>query len=123
MSEQVENLYQEEIYSIPSPRMAVVLPDWNRLSPEDIALLSKILGAIKLSLAAVKVVAAQVIKLDELPHAQAADSLLIFGTKTEPSVELYKKEKIKNFHVIAADALNQLDDAKKKNLWLALKQL
>jgi hypothetical protein len=66
---------------------------------------------------------APVIKLHELPHAQTADTLLIFGTKTEPIIELYKKEKIKNFHVIAADALNQLDDVKKKNLWLALKQL
>jgi hypothetical protein len=103
--------------------MAVVLPNWSKLSPEDIALLSKILGAIKLSLAAVKVVDAPVIKLHELPHAQTADTLLIFGTKTEPIIELYKKEKIKNFHVIAADALNQLDDVKKKNLWLALKQL
>jgi hypothetical protein len=123
MMDVMEDLYQEEIYRIPAPPMAVVVPRWNDLSPEDISLLSKILSAIKVSLAAVKVIETPLIKLQELSVGQAAAIFLIFGSKTEPSVELYKKEKVAGFQIIAADPLNQLDDVKKKNLWQTLRQL
>lgn len=117
-------LYQEEVYELPHPPVIVFLPvPWEQLSGEDVGLLSKILAAIKLSLAAVKVVIRPYVDLNG-PDAGTGDLFLVFGCKTDPPLELYKKSTIRNnVNVITSDQLHELDDTRKRSLWLALKQV
>lgn len=121
-----EHLYQEEVYNIPQPSLVIVLPEsWETLREDEIMLLSKILAAVKLSLAAVKILTLPEVDWENPAHAQycAADILLLFGSKVKSGVDPYKKVVIQNCKVVQADELSELDDTKKKNLWLVLKDL
>ena len=49
--------------------------------------------------------------------------VLIFGSNLQEDVPLYQATAAQGFIVIRADDLSMLDDQKKKNLWLALRQI
>lgn len=126
MNDLLENLYQEDVFDIPRPPAIVVLPEsWGKLNEGDVALLSKILGAIKLSLAAVKIITMPVLDIENVAHTEVCNSdvLLLFGSTLKPPVDSYKNVTVKNFKVVQADTLAALDDVKKRSLWLALKEL
>ncbi len=56
-----------------------------------------------------------------LPFSPAR--VLIFGSETDEEIALYQQTPAQGFNVIRADDLTQLDDGKKKNLWIALRQM
>lgn len=49
--------------------------------------------------------------------------VLVFGSAIGEDIPLYNSTAAQGFIVIRADDLNALDDQKKKNLWLALRQM
>lgn len=115
-------IYSEELYSLPA-RTIVLLPlPWNELPEAEITLLDKILGAARLSLAGVQVLSTKKTSLADL--AVYNPSLIIsFGVGLLPDSEQYQAKTDNGITIIQSDPLGQLDDARKKNLWTALKQL
>jgi hypothetical protein len=115
-------LFQEELYQLPPQPLAVLLShEWSKYSPEERALLAKILGAVKLDLASVRILTRKELSLNEL-SALAAPKVLIFGASLG-EIKPYEYIQAQGFSVIKADDLPELDDAKKKSLWLALRNM
>jgi hypothetical protein len=76
-------------------------------------------------MASVRIITLPVLDLESESHLSMCTSkiLLLFGTSLKQSIDRYKKVMIKNFIVIQSDALYELDEKKKRELWLALKEL
>jgi hypothetical protein len=115
------HLFGEEIYSIPPAVVIVVAKPWDNYTSEEKTLLTKILGSVKLDLAAVRIVHHEKIGQPEVAHL-AAQKVLIFGAET-PDIKPYESQQAQSFTVIKADDLSVLDDAKKKSLWVALRNM
>jgi hypothetical protein len=48
--------------------------------------------------------------------------IISFGSQLSPTIEPFQCEQVGGVQVIQSDALETLDDTKKKSLWLALKK-
>lgn len=115
------SIFTEELYQLPE-RVIVLIPEpWDRLAEADQLLLTRILGSVKLSLSGVQVIAATSFSLDEA-HAFAPGRILSFGVDVAEVSSKYEVVPAGNALVIVADAVDKLDDASKKILWLALRQ-
>ena len=115
-----ESLYTEELYQIPGKVVIVLSKPWSDILPEEKSTLSKIVAALKLNLAAVQIIEWQ--SFHSLT-ALCPTKVISFGTTLRPSLKLYEPEIVDGINVIQADALDQLDDVKKRTLWLALKAM
>lgn len=117
-----ESLYQEEIYLV-RPRTLVLLDKaWTDIPENERTLLTKILGSVKLSLATVQILHRESADLNEL-SALNAERVIAFGTRLSPVHKQYEYVPVDGYHVIVSHSLSALDDARKKNLWLALRQM
>lgn len=116
----LSHLFNEEVYSIPPIVTIVINKSWENISEEHKVLLGKILGAVKVSLSAARVIKRDAVTLEDL-RAIGNQKILIFGT--EAPLSLYENIQAQGFSVIRADELSALDDIKKKNLWIALKTM
>lgn len=115
-------IYTEELYK-PSQRIVVVVSKaWSDVSEDERNVLSKMLVAVKQSLAAVQVVNSREITLADLATFNPS-KVLAFGATLEGQSKLYELITIDGVAAIVADSLEKLDDAKKKSLWVALKQM
>lgn len=116
------HLFTEDLYTIPPLSLVVIVAkQWDVYSAEEKALLSKILGSVKLDIASVKVITKAQVSLSGLsPHLSS--KILVFGSQLE-EVQPYQNIQAQGFSVIKADDLSGLDDVKKKSLWLALKNM
>lgn len=123
MAESVfESLYQEEIY-LARPRTLILIDKpWNEVPDDERALLVKILGSVKLSLAAVQILHRESVALNDL-SALNPERVISFGTRLSPVNRQYEYVPIDGYHIIVSDSLSALDDARKKSLWLALRQM
>jgi hypothetical protein len=117
-----ESLYNEELYAFASPVVVVVSQPWSEISAEHKSVLAKMLVAVKLSLEKVQIVTRQEFSLEELAPFQSG-KVLAFGTNLKSPVALYQNISQNGTSLIIADSLDQLDDTRKKNLWLALRQM
>lgn len=118
----LQNLFQEEIYKINSKLLVVINKEWSEISTDECILLEKILKALKLNLASVQILA----KPEFLPNdfrAFAPAKIIAFGSKLKNSQKMYEGIQIEETTVVVADALDQLDEVKKRNLWLTLRQV
>jgi hypothetical protein len=115
------HLYSETIYHTPPQVVVVTARPWESYSPEDRALLSKILASVKLGLPAVKIVNQPALLLASLA-AYSPSKVLVFGAQSD-GLKSYETVQAQGFTVLKADDLPALDDAKKKSLWLALKSM
>lgn len=114
-------IYTEELYKLPG-RVLVLLPvPWETLSEDHIALLTKILGSVRLSLAGVQLVCREKVNADELDVFNPS-VIISFGSQLHPTPEMYSVTERNGIRIIQSDPLNLLDDTKKKSLWNALKQ-
>lgn len=118
----LENLYQEELYQIPSRVLVVLSKNWEELSTDEIGVLTKILAAVKLRLDAVQVVTRKEFTPDDFATFSPV-KILAFGALPNPRANAYEALSIGGTSMVVADALHILDDAKKKALWLALRQM
>ncbi|MEZ4972179.1 MAG: hypothetical protein R2820_02665 [Cyclobacteriaceae bacterium] len=117
-----EFTYPEALYKITSPVAVVLATPWKELKPEEVELLSKILAAVRQSLASVKIVNSKSLDLSHWSEKPA--HLLGFGIEM-PGVAKYEPIVTPETRMVLADALSVLqhDDDLKKKLWLTLKQL
>lgn len=118
--EVISDLYQEEIYKLPKRTVVIIPVPWHQLSEESIQLLTKILAAVKLSPSAVRIITLKKFE-DPSKLPEAPSNIILFGVPTNPMINLYQPDNFKGIPTISADALELLDDSRKKNLWVALK--
>lgn len=122
MSSAEQFIYTEELYRLPK-RVIVVLPvEWKMLPEDHTTLLRKILNSVRLSLESVQIICQKEITLASLEVFKPT-VIISFGSPITPSIALYQAEMIQGVTLIQSDTLSDLDDARKKNLWLALKTL
>jgi DNA polymerase III psi subunit len=114
------HMFQEELYDVPTPVLIVLSRPWSTYTEADHALLNKILGSVKIDTASVRVLTQKIFSIADLPSSQAA-KVLVFGSETD--IAPYQPVQAQAFTVVKADDLTQLDDARKKSLWGALKQM
>lgn len=115
-------LFNEELYHFHTDVVVIIPEPWGSYSAEEYTLLNKILTSVKLDIHSVSVVVQPSFDLEAL-KAYAPAKVLIFGSSTADSIAFYEKTAAQGFTVIRADDLRALDDQKKKNLWLALRQM
>jgi DNA polymerase III psi subunit len=117
----LNHLFPETIYHLPPRVVVIVARPWETYAPEEKALLSKILASVRLSPATVQIITQPALSLASLA-AYAPSKVLVFGSQSE-GLRSYEAAQAQGFTVLKADDLPALDDAKKKNLWLALKNM
>lgn len=118
----LENLYQEELYKIKSKVLIVLSKPWSEVGDEEIILLGKILNAVKLSLAAVQIITRVDFTAEDFKRYQPT-CIIAFGSILKDSTKKYETLSIAGVPIVVADELLQLDEVRKKNLWLTLKQV
>lgn len=121
MSSIYTHLYSEELYLSTQDVTVVLAKPWDNYSREDKTLLSKILGSVKLNTASVRIVSQPTLALGSLSK-YSPSKVIIFGSHSS-NLKTYETTSAQGFTVLMADDLPQLDDAKKKSLWLALKTM
>jgi hypothetical protein len=115
-------LFQEDLYHFTTPVIVVLSKPWDDYPPAEQVLLQKILTSVKIDINAIQIVSRPSITLKSLlPFSP--DRVLIFGSETEQEIALYQQTPAQGFIVIRADDLSQLNDDKKKNLWIVLRQM
>ena len=118
----LQNLYQEEIYKIDPKLLIVIDKKWSEVSTEETSLLEKILKALKLTLASVQILTRSEF-LPEDFQAFAPDHIISFGTKLKNSEKMYEAIRMDGATIVVADSLDLLDEVKKRNLWITLRQV
>jgi DNA polymerase III psi subunit len=117
-----ESLYSEELYH-PSPKTSVVIATaWEKITEEERQLLSKILGSVKLNLESVQII--------EQPHfnlstwVEKPKKVICFSPAPNALVK-HEIIEVDGTSLVLSNSLAELipDDASKRKLWLALKQL
>jgi hypothetical protein len=118
----IESLYPEELYQIPGSILILLPNEWNEVSAEERNQLSKILAALKLNLASVKILTWKQNSLANV-LSFSPTKIICFGVSIAPGTQLYENGVFEGIPFIQADTLNSLDDVKKRTLWLALKSM
>ena len=118
----LEKLYQEDLYRIPSRVLVIVSKPWEEISDSDKLVLHKMIGAVRQNMDAVQIITRSAFTIDDIA-ALSPTKILTFGATPTPPLKHYELSAIDGIPVIASESLDQLDDARKKILWVALKQM
>lgn len=115
-------IFREELYRIKSLPTVVLTKTWSEISETEKELLSKILAALKLSLDKVQIHYQPELKLAALPVKP--ERVIYFGA-LPASLSYYELIQTHNLALVAAEDLTilQANEAARKRLWNALKQL
>lgn len=122
-SNPIEHLYQEELYNLRDKVIVIIPAAWDGLTEADQLLLAKILGSVKRTLASVQVLAMATAQITDLLIYKPS-RIIAFGSVVQVPGEIihpYKTYQHNQISILLADSLGELDDARKKNLWNALK--
>ena len=118
----LESLYSEELYNIPPKVLIVISKPWSEIQEDEKTLLGKILGSVKLSLSSVQIINRVEFGFDDF-NSYRPVCIIAFGATLKNSTRMYEKITAEGCAIVVADALDQLDDLRKRNLWITLKQL
>ena len=118
---EADQIFTEELYRLPGKVLVLIPKPWESYAPADVLLLSKILGSVKQSLDSVQVVCHGETDIESI-SIYGPSHVLSFGCSITPKSQPFTAEIIKGIHVVQSESLEMLDDAKKKSLWVALKQ-
>lgn len=110
------------MYDIASPVLVIIPRPWHNILEAERALLTRILGSVRLKAASVLVQHRPQVTMEQLKAFQPG-KVLIFGSSFEPGIPAYTCTELKGFSLIRADDLSDLDEVRKKNLWTALRQM
>ena len=119
----LSQLFQEDLYHFNTPVIVVLSRDWRFYSEEEQMLLRKIVGSVKLDINTIQMVARPLLDLKALQIYRPSKILLFGANAADADLPMYQSTTAQGFIVIRADDLSALDDEKKKNLWLALRQM
>jgi hypothetical protein len=122
MSSALEHLFQEDLYRVPAPVVIILNQPWHKILEEEKALLAKILASVRINIDSVLIRAEDRVTLETLQATNPA-RVLIFGSTVSPEIQAYERLSVNGISVVRADALGLLDENRKKNLWVALKQM
>ena len=124
MAEQpvLEHLYPEELYNVPPRTLVLIDKPWADLTDEDKTLLTKILGSVKLSLSSVQILHLADLEVEDLAPMNPS-RVISFGVTVRPVQKRYEYVHVDGYHILVSDGLAALDDARKKSLWVALRQM
>jgi len=117
-----ENLYSEDLYQ-PAKKTSIVLStSWNKIGEDERQLLSKILGSVKLSLESVRIIEQQHFNLSN--WIERPSHVISFSPAPE-GLAKYEVIEVEGSSLVLSHSLAELklDDACRRKLWLALKQL
>ena len=117
----VKHTFPDGLYLVPGRVLVLIPKSWELVSDAEQQLLARILGSVKLSLAAIQIVCATSFSPDDAA-VYRAQAVLCFGVPFEGVTRPYEAASVDSITVILADPLDALDDTRKKNLWGALKQ-
>ena len=118
----LENLYSEELYNLPPKVLIVISKPWSEIQEEEKTLLGKILAFVKLSISSVQVInRAEFAFADFSAHGPAC--IIAFGATLKNSTKMYEKITAQQTAIVVADELRQLDEVRKRKLWLTLKEV
>jgi hypothetical protein len=118
----LHSTFAEELYSLP-PKVLVIIPKpWNQVNDEERELLSRILSAVKLSLAAVQILVFQKFVTADV-SVFAPRYIIAFGVSIAATHEMYEVYESDGITTLQSENLDQLDDPRKKKLWKALRQI
>jgi hypothetical protein len=117
----LQYLYSEEIYKTTPKLLIVIDKDWTEVTSDEKILLDKILKALKLSLASVQIQTRREFSIGDF-KVFTPSFVLAFGSKLKNSDKMYEEVQMDGTSVVVADALDQLNDVLKRNLWLTLKE-
>lgn len=115
-------MFQEDLYQFTASIVVVLGRAWETYTSDERELLQKILNSVKVDINAVHIVAEGSTNLESL-RPFAPSRVLIFGTQVKEDIPSYEDTVVRGFRVIRAHDLHELDDDRKKNLWLALRQM
>jgi len=115
-------LFQEELYLFSNPVLVILPKPWESYGSSEQTLLQKILTSVKIDMDTVQIVVLPSADLESL-KVFSPSRVLIFGGNTADHLPFYKETTAQGFMAIRAEDLSLLDDQKKKNLWLALRQM
>jgi hypothetical protein len=118
----LENLYSEELYNIPSKVLVVISKPWSEIQEDEKTLLGKILSSVKLSLSSVQIINRAEFGVEDF-NAPRPACIIAFGATLKNSSKMYEKIAAERTAIVVADELRQLDDLRKRNLWLTLKEV
>jgi len=118
----LESLYNEDLYQIPSRIVFVIPQPWEELSEAERTTLSKMISALKLSINGIQIITRKTFSMESL-KAFAPGKVVALGSAFESASKPYENFTLDGVSIVIADSLTALDDTKKKNLWLALKQM
>ena len=118
----LESLYNEDLYQIPAKVVFVISQPWHELSEADQTTLTKMVGALKLSMASIQVIHLKTFTVESLKPL-GPSKVIALGAVLESPFKSYEHFTLDGISLVLGDALPTLDDVKKKNLWLALKQM
>ena len=116
-----ESIYQEHLFSLTIPPTVIVNQPWEKISIEERTLLSKILGALRLSLDSVSI--KNQTSLDLSNWQQKPKQVIFFGDPVK-GIQQYEVIEANGVSIVTSESLSDLlkNDASRKKLWLALKQ-
>ena len=116
-----ESIYQEQLFSVAMPPTIIVNQPWEKITNEERTLLSKILGALRLSLESVSVKHQTTLNLSH--WIQKPKHLIYFGDPVK-GIQQYEVIDANGVSIVTSESLSDLqkNDASRKKLWLALKQ-
>jgi DNA polymerase III psi subunit len=116
-----ESIYQEQLFSLTMPPTVIVNQPWEKITTEERTLLSKILGALRLSLEGVSIKHQN--SLDLSHWIQKPKHLIYFGDPVK-GIQQYEVIEANGVSIVTSESLSELlkNDASRKRLWQALKQ-
>ncbi len=123
-SHPLEVLFQEELYHVSIKTCVVLSTPWDSIPETDKVLLTKILGALKLSLAAVQCITRPAFSVTDF-KSNPLLYIISFGSSYAESQVLYEPMEKDGIQLILSESLTVLtaDDSKRKNLWAGLKKM
>ena len=117
-----ESLYTEELYELTKKISVVIATPWEKITEEERVLLAKILGSVKLSLEKVQIIEQPQFNLST--WLEKPDKVICFSPALI-EINKYEVVELEGVTLVLSSPLSLLipDDASKRKLWLALKQL
>jgi DNA polymerase III psi subunit len=116
-----DSIFSEPLYTVQTPPTIVVNQPWEKIGNDERVLLSKILGAIRLTLDSVSI--KHQTSLDLSHWIQKPKHLIYFGEPVK-GLQQYEVVEANGVSIVISESLADLlqNDTARKKLWQALKK-